>query len=204
MTVSRTIRNRIASINPGSVFCANDFTDLGKRGNIDVVLHRLSEKGFVRQLGYGLYDLPRKSTLPGDLSQQINDIIDAYSRKMDQCFVLDPLNAANALGVTNQVPTKLTFLTNGKSHTLHIQGIDINLIHASPKIMTGSTTSIGTTIQALRYFGAKGAPDKAIKLLAKRLSNDDLNTLLTLKNHVLRNLIPQIDSINLYWHKSLI
>jgi len=196
MSISVIIQNRIDALAHGTVFCANDFVNVGDKGNVDVILHRLSKRNVVRQLGYGLYDIPRKSQLLGDLSPEINDVIDAYSRKMSQHFVLDPLNAANAIGVTIQVPTKLTFLTDGKSRTLIICGVDIKLVHASPKIMTGASTPIGIIIQALRYFGANGAPAGVINSIAKRLSKDDLDALLALRSRMLQNLAQQVNRIN--------
>lgn len=196
MSIARIVNDKIGTLKAGAVFSANDFVDLGSKGNIDIILHRLCNKGVVRQLGYGLYDLPRKSALLGNLSPDMKDIIDAYSRKMGQHFVLDPLNAANALGVTTQVPARLIFLTDGKSHTLRICNVDIYLVHASPKVMAGASTPIGVVIQALRYFGSKGAPIGAIQKIAHKLSQDDISTLLALRGYVLQNLLPSINRIS--------
>jgi len=198
MSASQKLFEKIMSIPQGRVFCANDFSDMGSKGNIDVILHRISKQGIIRQLGYGLYDLPKKSGLLGDLSPDIKDIMDAYSRRMGQSFVLDPLNATNALGITTQVPSRLTYLTNGKSHTLYICGLDIHLVHASPKMIVGAMTPIGIVIQALRYFGSQGVPDHVIKLIARKISKDDLDFLISMKNKIVRNLIPSIDRIAKY------
>lgn len=195
MSISKTIQDLIFLKSAGWVFCAHDFADLGEKGNIDVVLHRLAKQGTIRRLGYGLYDNPRKSSLLGMLSPDIKDIIDAYARRMGQVFVLDPVNAANALGMTTQVPSKLTYLTDGKSHVATICGMNIYFVHASPKKIAGATSPMGLVIQALHYFGAKGAPDNALKIIASRISKSDLTILVALKNKILRNLSPQIDRI---------
>jgi Family of unknown function (DUF6088) len=198
MSIAQILQDKIMSAAHGWVFCANDFSDIGSKGNTDVILHRLSKQGTIRQLGYGLYDLPKKSELLGDLSPDIKDIINAYSRKTGQSFVLDPLNATNALGITTQVPSQLTYLTDGKSHILHICGLDIHLVHTSPKKLVGATTSIGIIIQALRYFGPQGVPDHVIKLIAKKISKEDLDCLIAIKNKIMRNLLPSIDRITRY------
>lgn len=196
MSVSQILSKRISSLDRGSVFCANDFVEIGARGNIDLILHRLAKQRIIRFLGYGLYDLPQKSEVLGDLNPTIANIMNAYSRKMRQQFVLNPLNAANAMGFTTQVPAKLTYLTDGKSHILNVCGIEINLVHASPKMMAGAATSVGVIIQALRYFKPHNVPDNIIYHIAGQLSKDDLNTLLGLRNHILRNLVVQVDRIN--------
>lgn len=195
MSSTKALQTRIAGESPGWVFCANDFADLGQRGNIDVVLHRLAKKGVIRRLGYGLYDLPIKSPLLGDLTPDLKDIIDAYARRLGQSFVLDPLNAANLLGVSAQVPAKVTYLTDGKTHGITICGLTIHFVHAAPKKIAGATTPMGIVIQALRYFGTKDIPDKVLARIAKRLSKADLKLLQDLKNKTLRNLISPINRI---------
>lgn len=195
MSISKGLQKIIADKNHGWVFCANDFDSLGSKVNIDVILHRLSQKGFIRRLGYGLYDKPRKSNLLGDLSPDIQDIINTYARKMNQKFVLDPQNSANALGLTTQVPAKLIYLTDGKSHTITICGLDIHFIHTSPKKLAGAMTPVGVVIQALRCFSPKGPSEDIIKLLAKRLTPNDLDSLVGIRSIVMRNLAPQIDRI---------
>ena len=197
-TLSAAIKDHILSHSRGWVFSAHDLTQCDvDRGTIDVILHRLAKQNIIRRLGYGLYDLPRKSSLLGALSPDISDVISAYSRRMGQVFVMAPLNAANALGLTTHVPSQLTYLTDGKSHTPAICGMHIHLIHASPKIISGSDSSLGIFIQALRYFGAKGAPDHIIDRIAQKLSQDDVFNLRPLKNKVMRHLVPQLERIEL-------
>ena len=195
MSVSLQIWDKIKAFKQGNVFCANDFDDIGTRGNIDVILHRLSVNGSIRRLGYGLYDIPLKSKLLGNLTPRIDDILSAYSRRMGQVFVPDPLNSANLLGITTQIPSKLLYLTNGKTHTIDICGLDINFIHTSSKKLVGAMTPIGVVIQALRYFGSNKISDAILKIIANHLNSKDLENLLSIKSMTLRNLRPQIERI---------
>ncbi|WP_010301945.1 DUF6088 family protein [Candidatus Odyssella thessalonicensis] len=194
MSVARQIKGIISQLPLGSVFCANDFADLGTLGNIDVIFHRLSSQGSIRKIGYGLYDRPRKSPILGDLKPNIDQIISAYARKMGQLFVLDPLNAANVLGITTQVPSKLVYLTDGKTHHINVCGIDIYFIHKSPKAIAGASKPIGIILQALRYIGST-RDDKTLQKIAARLTIQDLNDLQEIKNKTFRNIGPQIDRI---------
>lgn len=198
MSIAKLLKDQITRQNPGAVFCANDFSDLGSRGNVDVTLHRLAHSGVIRRLGYGLYDKPSTSPLLGDLSPALSDIVKAYARRTGQTITLDPLGAANALSLTTQVPAKTTFLTNGKSHTLQICGIDIQLIHASPKKLVGAGKPVGLIIQALRYFGNSIVPDDTLQALSRRLTDKDVKALSSLKNKTLLSLIPHIDRILKY------
>lgn len=196
--ISHALKNRIHSQPPGIVFCANDFADLGDRGTVDVNLHRLAKSSVIRRLGFGLYDRPRISHLLGDLAPDISEIIKAYARRTGQTITLDPAAAANTLGITTQIPAKTIFLTDGRSHTIQICGINIGFVHASPKKLAGANHPIGIIIQALRYFGKKMAPDKVLQMLSKKLSDNDIKTLETLKNKTLLSISYQIDRIIKY------
>ncbi len=195
MSIASTLLKKIATLGPGTTFCGNDFRDFGSCGAIDVTLHRLAKTGLIRRLGFGLYDKPRKSSILGDLNPDITQIINAYARRTGQTIIMDPHGAANALSLTTQVPAKMSFLTNGKSHVLHICNIDIKLIHASPKKLVGADTPIGIIIQALRYFGTDDIPAKVIKTLIKHLSPKDIRDLTAVRNKTLRQIAPQIDRI---------
>lgn len=198
MISAQQIKNAIYNHGDGRVFCANDFSDYASRGNIDVILHRLAKDGIIRKLGYGLYDLPRKSAILGDLSPAVNDIIKAYARRTGHVFVLDPLNAANTLGLTTQVPSQLRYLTNGKSHTMVICGIDIHFIHAAPKNLAGANSSAALFVQAMRYFGKSGMTDDLLTYFLKIIPPKNLDALINFKNELPRNLSAQIERIQRY------
>ncbi len=195
MSIAKVLGDQISKLGSGTVFCASDFCDLGNRGNIDVILHRLASSGVIRRLGYGLYDKPRKSPTLGDLTPNISTIMKAYARRTGQKIILDPLGAANALSLTTQVPAQITFLTDGKSHIIQICGLNLKLVHASPKKLAGADTSVGIIIQALRYFGANALPRHAVKSLSKLLTKKDLKTLQALRSKTLQYIVPQIDQV---------
>lgn len=195
MSIAHALIKKIAKLPAGSVFCANDFCDLGSRGAIDVTLHRLTRSNDIRKLGFGLYDKPRKSELLGNLTPDVADILKAYSRRTGQTITMDPLGAANALNLTTQVPSQLTFLTDGKSHTMQICGLSIKLVHTSPKKLAGAGTSVANVVQALRYYGAQDMPDKDLKALLKRLSDKDIRALQSLRGSTLQQISRKIDRI---------
>ena len=190
MSTANAVKNKIDQLDSGSVFCAMDFLSLGSKGNIDVILHRLSDAGLIRKLSVGLYDKPKKSNVLGDLTPHIPDVIGAYIRRTGHTIIMDPLAAANALSLTTQVPAKMTFLTNGKSHQ-----IDITFIHAAPKKLVGADTQIGILIQSLHYFGKNLMPNKIASQIGKRLSKNDLTLLKSFRTKTLQYITPQIDRI---------
>ncbi len=61
--------------------------------------------------------------------------------------------AANTLGLTEQVPAKVVFLTDGVSRTVTIGGITIQLRRTAPRNMESARRLSGLLIQALRELG---------------------------------------------------
>lgn len=127
MSVAQKVKGRIDGVAAGSIFSSIDFVDIATQNNVDVIFHRLASSGMIRKLGYGLYDKPRKSSILGDLIPDLDQVIKVYSKKLGQNFISDQVNAANMFGLSTQVPSKLTCLTNGKTHSITICGIDMGL-----------------------------------------------------------------------------
>lgn len=198
MSINRIIQDKINKMTKGSVFSSHDFYEIynsTSKGNIDIILHRLSKSNHIRKLGYGLYDVPVISSILGPLAPKINDIIDAYSRKLNQIFVLAPTSAAHLLGLTKQIPSKLVYLTNGRSHIMTICNMDIHFIHSAPKNILGGQTDVGLVFQSLRYFSSNKLPDDHLNLLFSLLSKTDIDQLDQIKNYAPKNIQFQIDRI---------
>jgi Family of unknown function (DUF6088) len=101
----------------GSVFVPADFLHIGSREAVDVALHRLARKGTVRRLARGVYDFPKEHPVLGPLQPTAEDVAKALAGR--DRIRLQPAGAyaANALGLSEQVPAKAVFLTDGpQSH----------------------------------------------------------------------------------------
>ena len=98
--------NRIKS-NSAEVWTPADFVDLGNRSAIDKTLQRLANAGELRRIDRGLYDLPRKNTLTGQITApDYRAVIRAVSRRNQARTVVHGMTAANDLGFTTAVPAR--------------------------------------------------------------------------------------------------
>jgi hypothetical protein len=84
--------------------------------------------------------------------------------------------AANALGLSTQVPAQSTYLTDGPSRRVVLGKRVVDLRHASPKHLIAPGSPAGTVVQALRHVGPVRAADVA-QVAARRLSANDKKTL---------------------------
>ncbi|MGD1085070.1 MAG: DUF6088 family protein [Verrucomicrobiota bacterium] len=86
--------------------------------------------------------------------------------------------AANLLGLSDQVPMRVVFLTDGRSKHALIGKLDIRLKRTSPRLMAAAGTISGLVIHALRYLGKAHVNELRLKSLASRLSPADRKRLL--------------------------
>ena len=177
-SIDSKILSRIYGRGRGCVVTPGDFLDLGSRQAVDLALHRLVKKGTLRRLARGLYDYPRTDPDLGLLSPTTDAIVKAL-RGRDN-ILLQPSGgyAANLLGLSDQVPMKIVFLTDGPGRRVQIGKQVIIFQHTTPRAMATAGRISGLVIQALRHIGQRHMDDAVVNRLQKRLSDDDKKQLL--------------------------
>ncbi len=137
----------------GSVFVPADFVSIGSREAVDVALHRLARQGTIRRLARGVYDFPKEHPVLGPLAPSAETIAQALAGRDRTRLQPAGAYAANALGLSEQVPAKAVFLTDGPARTVKIGSTTIQLRRTTPKNMEPAGRLSGLLIQALRELG---------------------------------------------------
>lgn len=177
-SIHNNVLKRIYAKGRGWVFTPVDFSDLGNRNTIKQVLTRLTNAGQIRRLARGLYDYPKSHPKLGLLSAGYGDIARALAGKDGLRIQASGAYAANLLGLTDQVPAKIVFLTDGKSRTVLAGNKTIILKKTSPKNMVTANRISGTVIQALRYMGKDHLDDQVVERLSRSLKIEDKKQLM--------------------------
>ncbi|WP_231420776.1 DUF6088 family protein [Sphingomonas sp. Leaf205] len=153
---------------------AKDFLDVGNRAAVDQALSRLARQGTIRRVARGMYDLPRHSTtLKRDVPVKVDAVVKAVARRDGIRIMPDNIVAANGLGLTNAVPSKNAYVTDGTARTIRAGKWDIRLKHADAKLMSFSGSPSAPAVQALHWLGRDVAADRAtIDILRSRLGKD--------------------------------
>ena len=173
------IEKRITDAGPGYVFTRKDFQDIASSGSIGQILSRMVKDGLIRQIGRGIFDFPTiNPTLGGQLSPDIDQTARAIARKFRWSILPYGNLAANRLGLSQQVPAKLTYLSDGPTKELKIDNRVIYFKHARPKEIYANSYISGLVVQALRYFGKDRVGNKVIARLKQKLSRSEKNELL--------------------------
>lgn len=161
----------------GSCFTARDFSRLGTSTALWQALSRLEKKGAIRRLAKGLYDLPKRHPELGLLSPDPEAVAKAISDR--DASKLQPAGAyaANILGLSEQVPARVIFLTSGPDRKVKVGKREIILKNTTPRNMATAGRISGTVIQALRHIGKDQIDPANIAHLARRLSRAEKNRL---------------------------
>lgn len=143
-----------------------------------MALTRLSRKGIIRQLARGLYDYPIDHPTLGRIAPSADAIAKALAAR--DATRLQPAGAyaANILGLSEQVPTRIVFLTDGPSRRVKIGQREIVLKGTTPRNMATAGRMSGTIIQALRYLGQRNVDEKTLAILKRKLTAEDRAQLL--------------------------
>jgi len=154
----------------GFAFSGVDFADLGTRVSVDKSLSVLAKAGTIRRLRRGLYDYPLyNDKLGGVLSPDIHQNALAIGRQNGIKVQASGAWAANLLGLSNQVPAQIVYLTNGKSRTVDISGQSIRFVKVPPKQMQPGHELSQLVGHALRWLGQSAVDDDVIASVRRRL-----------------------------------
>lgn len=163
------ILSRIYGHGKGWVFTPNDFKDIGSRDAIASALKRHKQSGLIRQLARGLYDYPKSDPELGPLQPSTDNIAKALAGRDAARLQPTGAYAANLLGLSTQVPMKVTYLTDGLFRTVQIGKRQIILRRTTPRNMATSGKISGLVIQALRHLGQEHVNQQVIAQLDRAL-----------------------------------
>lgn len=168
------VRSRIYGNGRGWVFTPNSFRGVGSRDAIDSAISRLWKEGTIRKLARGLYDYPVQDPVLGTVAPSADQITRALVVR--DVIRLQPSGAyaANILGLSEQVPSRVVFLTDGPARKVVLGKREIILQRTTPRNMATAGRKSGTIIQALRYLGKDQVDDRVMAILRRQISDEEM------------------------------
>ena len=130
-----------------------------------------------------VYDYPRQDPQLGLLSPSVEAITDALTFRHDIRLQPSGGYAANLLGLSDQVPMKIVFLTDGPNRRIQLGKLQIILKRTSPCNMAAAGRISGLVIQALRHLGQRHMDGRVVLKLRQTLSAKDKKRLLADLRH---------------------
>lgn len=168
-----SILRRIRAKQQGWVFTPKDFIDLASRNTIGSILHRLVQKGIIRKLGHGLYDLPKQHPKLGTLGANPAAIAKAIAARSGDTIQPSGAQLANQLGLDTQVSAKPAYITTGSSSKKKIANYPFTFSHSKFLAKAPLNINVVKVLNALHHLGKNNIDDTIINKCRKVLSQKD-------------------------------
>ena len=174
-SLPRHIMNQAAESSEGTLLCPSALLHLGSRAAIDQALSRLARSGRLIRACQGIYVRPVQTRF-GPRPPAVEKVITSLSELWGETIVPCGGAAANALGLTTQVPVRSVYLTSGPSRKLTLGELTVELRHAPRWQLAAPHRPAGEAVRALSWLG----PDEvaaSLDVIKRKLSTEDFQEL---------------------------
>jgi len=178
-SIAELILSYAKSLPEGALIGAKELLHLGKRPAVDQALRRLRKGQELMRLAQGLYVLPIKTRF-GTRAPSAEKVIEALASARAETIVPHGAAAANKLGLTTQVPTKLVYLTSGPNRHFKLGAQAVEIKHAPPWMLLPTKPEAGQAVRALAWLGERDAGE-ALETLKRKLPESTLQELVALR-----------------------
>lgn len=171
------MKQRITKKRRGEILFPEDFKDTGSPEAVRLALHRLEKEGFVKRIAQGIYVRPQRSKYIGEVMPTAEQVAQAIARRDRIKIVPTGVYALHALGLSEQIPMKLVFLTNGAPREIEVGRRTIKLKKTTPKNLMAKGKISSLVIQALREIGKDNVTENLENMLIRLLQEEDAKIL---------------------------
>jgi len=164
-SVINKIEAKLKNTNKGRVFFISDFKSLGSEVAVRQALQRLVKKGTVIRLTKGIYYYPKKDELLGTLMPSAEQIAISIAKRDKARIIPTGSYALYKLGLSNQIPMNVVYLTDGSPRKIQIGKQKITFKKTNPKNLAVKHQLSSLIIQGLKELGQNEITDGDIKQL---------------------------------------
>ena len=165
-TLAQQVLQHSAGRPEGTPLVAKELLHLGGRAAVDQVLSRLVQRGTLLRAGRGIYVLPVESRY-GVRAPSAVKMVEGLANQRGDIIVSHGAAAANALGLTTQVPMRAVYLTSGPSRRLKLGAQMVEFRHAPIWQLIFPGRAAGEVVRALAWLGPEKAREAIEKLRTK-------------------------------------
>ncbi len=195
LNIQQKIIKKINRSRRGVIFFNEDFQTFGGREAVKKALQRLEGNGEIERIARGIYVRPKKSKVVGKVYPSIEEIARAIARRDRARIIPSGAFALNRLGLSEQVPMNVVYLTDGAPRKIKIDKRTITLKKSSPKNLAAKGEISSLLIQALKTLSREELTGSEHMLISKLLNKEDKSKLrhdLLLAPGRVRNMIYKI------------
>lgn len=147
----KSLQKQIERKHAGAVLFRQDFPEYHTE-YVGATLSDMAETGTLLRLAQGIYYKPIRTEL-GISYPFAEDVVAAVCKRDRARYLPTGASAANRLGLSEQVPTRHVYLTNGTARQLTIGNQTILLKHVSPSHFAFRNETLSVLLQAMKWIG---------------------------------------------------
>lgn len=162
-TLPETILLHAKSLPEGGVLSPKEFLHLGSRAAVDQAFSRLNKQGELLRVGRGAY-VTLVSGRFGKRPPAPEKVVKALANQSGEVVAPHGATAANALGLTRQVPIREAYVTSGRTRKLKLGRSEVLVKHAPRWMLALGTGPAGAAVRALAWLGPAHAGESLATL----------------------------------------
>jgi len=177
MSIDKQILTKAKKAKRGSLFFIDDFLVFTNYKAISKALERLVNKNEIIRIARGIYSLSVIDPILGEIKPSTEDIAKAIAKKERARIIPSGALALNALGLSNQVPMNVVYLTDGSPRKISLGKRTILFKKTSAKnlILRGEISTL--VIQALKEIGNGNLTKDEEQIVLNHLRKEEINNL---------------------------
>ena len=148
---------------------------MGSRAAVDQAFSRLAKAGKLLRVARGAYAAPVASRF-GSRAPAPEKVVQALAEQSGEIVVPHGASAANALGLTQQVPIREVYLTSGRTRKLKLGRSEVLVKHAPRWMLALGARPAGAAVRALAWIGPSHV-NESLATLHRTLSHSEWQAL---------------------------
>lgn len=180
-SVDSKILSSIKKCGRGKIYFAGQFARLGTPGRVRKAMEQLVDKGELIRVARGIYCYPKIDKVYGlgAIAPAIEDIAAAIARKDKSSLAPTGEYAQFVLGLTQQMPMNVVYLTDGVSRKLTLEGgMTVQFRRSSPKAFKFHNKAALLVNNALRSIGKENVTGEQLARITTILQEQNPKSVL--------------------------
>jgi hypothetical protein len=164
--LTKSIATEANALPEGALLSAKELLHLGNRAAVDQALSRLVKRKELMRAGRGVYVKPIHTRF-GVRAPSPEKVVAHLAQMQAETIVPHGAAAANALGLTTQVPTRVVYFTSGPNRRFKLGGQSVELKHVQHWLLLPGPGKAGEAVRALAWIGQQHVGEALTKLKVK-------------------------------------
>ncbi|WP_113663992.1 DUF6088 family protein [Pedobacter nanyangensis] len=179
MSFHKQIIQYVDKAKGGQILLPTDFRGLGTDSAIKMSLSRICKEGQIVRLCHGVYLRSIKGGKNQNKEMDMHQVALIIAKKENVKICPSENYALFLLGLENQRPEVITFVTDGEPKRLTIHGKLLIFKSTTPRKLSAENPLVGLTIQSLEFLGKNNISAEILSKVKQKLQGIDQKVLVS-------------------------